>query len=214
MARQKRVGALSTLARVHDPGKGPSILRQQPFRRGTIRADRSVVATFAVLVVGRESPLPSFTEHEIDRLAVDPLEAQLLSDRSFAARVSTVTRLDPGPRERLVVEHPEVGHPRDRAIDKLAAVSGAGQPTTNFGHGPGPHLEEASGGLEHDRRVVDGRAPRPPLGERLATPLPTGHAGLLGLFDALDRDRDLGDLAADEAVDLRGDLGAGLEEVL
>src|SRR3954471_22953082 len=39
-------------------------------------------------------------------------------------------------------------------------------------------------------------------------------ARLLRFFDALDRDRNVVDLRPDQALDLRGDLGMGLEELL
>ena len=50
---------------------------------------------------------------------VDALEPELLADRAFAARPGAVARLDPGTGERLVVEHPELEQPLDRALDEL-----------------------------------------------------------------------------------------------
>src|SRR3954471_21446940 len=59
-------------------------------------------------------------------------------------------------------------------------------------------------------------APAGPGGRRRRSPTPGAAAApsSLRLFDALDRQRHLGDLAADAAVDLRGDVRCALEELL
>src|SRR5262249_21583575 len=67
------------------------------------------------------------------------------------------------------------------------------------------------GRVEDDLGIVDLGLLGAPLLIRLARP--GARHGLFGLFDALDRQLDLVDLAADPAVDLRRDVRVALQEV-
>ena len=108
----------------HGPGRGRSSRAAAPRRSGP-RWPARVVAVPASGFARRERSIAALPEHEVDGLAIDPLQPQLLADGPFAARPGPVARLHPGPRERLVVEHPELGHPRDRAIDEVRPIPGA-----------------------------------------------------------------------------------------
>ena len=81
----------------------------------------------------RGGRLATLAENEIDRDPVHALLAQLLADRPFAPRPRPIARLEPGPRERLVIEHPELEHPLDRAFDEVGPVARAGQAPPDLG---------------------------------------------------------------------------------
>ena len=104
--------------------------------------------------------------------AIDPLEPKLVPYRPLAARSRAVARLDPGSRERLVVEHAELGHPGDGAVDEVGPIAGRRQPATNLRDRPGTRLEEPRGRLEDDRGIIDRSAPLAPFSEAFA---PASH---------------------------------------
>src|SRR5205085_8697318 len=90
-----------------------------------------------------------------DRLAIDALLPQLTLECSLAAGTRPISRLDPGARERLVIEHAQFLEARDGALDEIRPVAGRVEPRSHFDDGPLPRLEEPQRGFEHDRRVAD-----------------------------------------------------------
>src|SRR5689334_96764 len=91
----------------------------------------------------------------VDDRPVDALGPQLLAQCSLATRPRPIPRLDPRSGERLIVEHPELGEPRDRALDQIRPIAGAVQPRPYLDGRPLPRLEEPQRRLEDDRRVAD-----------------------------------------------------------
>ena len=76
------------------------MLRDQALRGGTVEVGADTPPSDSS---GRSSAAPAV----VDDRAVDALEPQLVTRGALAARPRPVARLDPGPRERLVVEHAE-----------------------------------------------------------------------------------------------------------
>ena len=101
---------------------------------------------------------------------------QLDPQRALAARPRPVARLDPGPRERLVVEDPELGQPRDRALDELRPVAGPLRRRRTSPTDRWRASRNRSARLEHQRRIRDLGALRPPNRDRLRVPPPDVHA--------------------------------------
>ena len=229
VARQERIGPLAALARVRDPGQGPGVAwrcsRSAAIRSGVDGGRRGVLvgrrlARVAPIAAGRASTIAP----------VDALEPQLLAERPLAPRPGPVARLDPGPGERLVVEHPELGQPRrsrprrgrpgSRAVVRRRRTSATDRDRASRNRAAASRTTAGSStaarrSARSARRSAAFRHRRRPTRCDVARATAGSAAWrLLGLFDALDRERDLVDLAADPAVDLRGDVRAGLEEVL
>ena len=150
MAGEEGVRPLASLARICDAIKAAAVASKQPFRASAIRAGgHAVVAWYP------SGGLASLSQDEIDRAPVDALETELLADGTLAARPGAIARLDPRPRERLVVEHPEFEHPRDRTLDEVGLVARASEAASDLGDRPRPWLEEPRSRFEHDRGIID-----------------------------------------------------------
>jgi hypothetical protein len=107
----------------------------------------------------------SLLEQLVHDASIDTFQGQLAAECDLAARPGAVTRLDPRPSERGVIQHPELGQARDRTVDQLRPVARPAQPSANLGDGSGPSFEEAGGRLEDDGRVVDRGSPIAALGK-------------------------------------------------
>jgi hypothetical protein len=127
VAGEQCICTRSTLTRIRHPGEAAGVSRDEAFGRDAVGRSHDAV-------VGRDTGkcLATLPEHEIDRRAVDTLQAQFLADRVLAAWSRPVARLDPDTRERLVIEHPALEHPRDRSVDELHAIAGPRQTPSHF----------------------------------------------------------------------------------
>lgn len=135
MPGEQRISPLPTLARVGDAAKGTCVLHEQALRRRAVGSGRSRVLAIGLGATAVGGPVATLGQHHIDRRAVDSLEAQFLADRALASGPGTVTRLHPCLRECLVVQHAELDHALDRALDKLRPIAGATQPSPHLVHG-------------------------------------------------------------------------------
>ena len=114
--------------------------------------------------VGRRAPLvAACLQQLVDHRPIDTLQRELTPEGDLATRTRSITRLDPGPGEGRIVEHPELGQPLDRRFDEIAPVAGLTQAPPDFDDGSCPDLEEACGRLQHDSGVVDLGSPLSPL---------------------------------------------------
>jgi len=110
----------------------------------------------------------SVGEDGVHHPAFDPLSAQLVAERSGAARMGAVPRLHPGAGERIVIEDAQLDQTLDDAIDELGAVAHVEEPPANLVDGSRPGLEEARRGREDHGWIVHGRPDGAPFGEGLS----------------------------------------------
>ena len=131
------------------------MLLDEPLRRLAVRRERHAVGRSAristVSTTARSMPF-----------------SRIVLERPFAARPRPVARLDPGARERLVIEHPEVTQAGDRAVDELGPVAGTRQPPAHLGDRPRSALQEARCRFQDDIRILDRGTPLAPLSEAFA----------------------------------------------
>ena len=106
----------------------------------------------------------TLVEELVDDGPIDALQRQLAAQGDLTAWPRPIAGLDPGPGERRVVEHPELGQPLDRSRDEIRPVARLTQPAADFDDRSWPNLEEARSRLKNDRRVVDCGAPLATLG--------------------------------------------------
>jgi hypothetical protein len=144
---EEGVRPLPTLAWIRDAVQGAGVLRQQPLGGDAIRGR-------LIRGCGRAALL----QDGVDRRPGDPFQPELLADRAFTAWSGSIAGLDPRTSEGLVVEHPELLEPGDGSVDQGGLVAGAGQPPPHLGDGSRARLEEPSGRLQDDLRIVDGLA--------------------------------------------------------
>lgn len=147
-------------------------------------------------------------ERLICRLAIDALAGEFGHERPSSAWTGTIARLDPGAGERLIVEHAELGQSVNRGRDQILAIADPGQSAPDLTHRALPRLEEPERRVEHHCGLVDSaealaflRKPFPPS---------TISHPLLGLRNALNRDRYRVHERADLGLDLGGDRPVGL----
>jgi len=173
VARQQRVSTLAPLSRIRNPRDGAHVTGQEVLGSGLVGGEHETGG------VARCRCVPSLIEQTIDDRAVDALLGEFLAQRSLTPGAGPIARLDPGSRERGIIEHPEFDHPFDRALDQIHSIPGAGQPPPDFHDRPGAWLEEPGGGLEDDDRVIDLCPALAPFGDRRA---PASAAVLVGHF--------------------------------
>lgn len=118
VASQERVGALPPRPRVRDPLEAASVASQEPSSRLLI-----------CLGLGRRS----LGDRVVRRLPLDALLCKLRAQRPLASWPRSIPGLDPRSRKRHVVEHPELGEPRDHADDELLAIASAYQAPPHLG---------------------------------------------------------------------------------
>jgi len=134
--------------------------------------------------IGSGRGVTSLVEQEIDDLAVDTLEGELLAHGPFSPWTHPVTRLDPGMRERRVVEDPESEQAFDHTLHEVGSIAGTTQAPADLGDGTCARFEEARGVLEDDHRVIDLRSALAPLGECRARAVGTaGSASAVVIAD-------------------------------
>jgi hypothetical protein len=160
VASQESVGPPAAASRIRFPGERTLVTSEESRSRSEIDP-----------AVRRRGPVASsLLEELVDDHPIHALECELATQRDLAAGSGPVARLDPGPRERRVVEHPEIRQAHDRRLDEIRAIPGLAESAPDLGHGPRANLEKPGGRLEDDPWIVDGRAPlatfrrRDPLG--------------------------------------------------
>ena len=163
VAGQQSISALAPPARIGRGPQGAQVAREQAFRCDPVRGRHD-----PVLSVAARLRLPPFGEDKVDRCPVHTLEPELGANGALAARSGSIPRLDPGAGEGFVIEHPEVEHPFDRAVDEIRAIARAGQAPADLMDRARSNLEKSRGGLEHDGRIVDRGPPFACLRRRAA----------------------------------------------
>ena len=143
-------------------------------------------APVAATAAGRPRParliaFATFGEDEIDRRAVHALEPELGPDRPLPARPRPIARFDPGAGEGLVVEHPELEHPLDGALDEVGSVagaaSGAAGPRRSTASAPRGTAPPPPGRPPGRRSPPSARALRPATGGGAALPSSSSPSG-------------------------------------
>jgi hypothetical protein len=162
---------------------------RRPPRKQPPRSDELCGSHLSVVVVGRRPGGP-LLENARDQLAVDSLDGELPAQGLITARMGSISGLDPGTREHLVVEHPQLREPLDGSFDQVRRVGGAGQVAADLVDRPLTRLQEARRGIEHDAGIRLGRVPfEPGLPGRDSIPsTAAGHGRLLGFLDPFDRE--------------------------
>jgi len=69
------------------------------------------------------APGPALFEGRFDHHGVDATKPELALERGLAPWAGPIARLDPVPRERLVVEQADRQEPGDGALDELRSIA-------------------------------------------------------------------------------------------
>ena len=138
-------------------------------------------------------------EHVGDGVIRHALELQLATERHDPARTRPITALDPRSGEGEVVEVAQLDEPVDDLVAERRRIAEVVQATARLPDRAGADREERSRSLHDHVGVGDRGASSTPCLDSLSVLLrgACSVGQLLGLFDALHGDVDLGDLGAD-----------------
>jgi len=211
VARQEGVCLLPATARVGLTAEGRCAAFDEVERCGTVG-----VTTALFWIVGGRCSLASVSEDLSHDLVRNALAAELAPKCQRAAWTSTVPALHPGPSEIKVVEVADLDQPLEDPLDDGGRIAQVDQPLARLVHRARTHRQEGSCSLHHGLGLGDRSATSTPrlscLTALLGRACSMGH--LLGLFDALHGDVDLGDLGADMGLKLLRDVLVGAQELL
>ena len=159
-ARQQGVHLLSSSVWIGNASQGCGASIQATPSPGFIRRWHPIISLTYGVASGFEGPR--------DRFGVDALLPQLRLEGALASWARAIARFNPLSSEFLVVEDAEVSQTVQRRTHQVVPVSHRRESPSDFGHRPGPRLQEPECGVQDDRRVFDRPPPRAPIREGLA----------------------------------------------